>query len=446
MRRGARDLGPPPVPRFASEEHRLDDPHAFDHGGASAAPAPDGWGEAAPAAPSDEAAAAQAHDATQGHDTADAHEGWAEPEPTAHDQPAADPLHAGSEDELAPHAPWSSDNGADADVADAEATRVEDVPAHEADGDLGPPAPFFAPGAAPPAPAGNGPVVSPGPGEHTPAPIPRPLDDERGQTLPFWTVETEPRRRRFPRLPRLRRPTLRRPQLRRPTRAGLLRALPIVLLVIGGLLLVEGAVTVLWKEPFSAIIAASSQGALDDELEKLEREAAAQAARSRKEAVAYQRRRAVTLNREAGVGEAVGRLRIKKLGLNEVVVQGTDDTTIQRGPGHYMETPLPGQKGDWTVGIAGHRTTYGAPFRRINELKRGDQIVFSVPYGRFTYEVDRTKIVDAGYTEAMVPKGEDQIVLTACHPLYSAAQRILVYGKLTKSEPRGGARRAAAQP
>jgi len=213
--------------------------------------------------------------------------------------------------------------------------------------------------------------------------------------------------------------------------------------ILGALLLLEGAVTVLWKEPFSALFAAGNQKALGDDLEKLEREEAAQAARSRKEAVAYQRRQAVSLNRDRKAGEAVGRLRIKKLGLNEVVVQGTDDVTIQKGPGHYMETPLPGQKGDWTVGIAGHRTTYGAPFRRINELKRGDQVVFSVPYGRFTYEVDDTKIVDAAYTKAMVPKGEDKIVLTACHPLYSAAQRILVYGKLKKSEPLGGARRAA---
>ncbi len=219
-----------------------------------------------------------------------------------------------------------------------------------------------------------------------------------------------------------------------------------VLLAVGGLLLVEGAVTVLWKEPFSAIFAAQTQQSLGNDLEALERESAARAARSRKEAVQYQRRRAVALNREVSASEAIGRLRIKKLGLNEVVVQGTDEeVSLKKGPGHYMETPLPGTKGDWTVGIAGHRTTYGAPFRRINELKRGDNILFTVPYGRYTYEVEQTKIVDDSYAEAMVPKGEDMIVLTACHPLYSAAQRILVYGKLKKSEPRGGARRAARQ-
>jgi sortase A len=220
-----------------------------------------------------------------------------------------------------------------------------------------------------------------------------------------------------------------------------MRALPIVLLVVGGLLLVEGALTVLWKEPFSAIFTAQTQGALGDDLEKLERESAAQAARSRKEALRYQRRRAVSLNRETDISKPIGRLRVNKIDLNEVVVQGTDeDVSLKKGPGHYTETPLPGQKGNWTVGIAGHRTTYGAPFRNINKLKKGDEIVFSVPYGRYTYEVNQTKIVDAGYTSAFVPKNDDQIVLTACHPLYSAAQRILVYGKLKKTEPRGAAR------
>jgi sortase A len=95
------------------------------------------------------------------------------------------------------------------------------------------------------------------------------------------------------------------------------------------------------------------------------------------------------------------------------------------------------------VGIAGHRTTYDAPFRRINELKRGNKIIFTLPHGRFTYSVEKTRIVDAGYQKAFVPQGKDMIVLTACHPLYSAAQRILVYGKLTKTEARGKARRAA---
>ncbi len=258
---------------------------------------------------------------------------------------------------------------------------------------------------------------------------------------------TAARSRRLPRL-QLREgglTRLRRPRPGWPTRAGLMRALPIVLLVIGALLLVEGGLTVLWKEPFSALFAAQTQNALGDDLEKLERDSAAAdaAARSKKATARYQARRAVTLNRDTGVAKPIGRLRVDKIGLNEVVVQGTDEeVALKKGPGHYTETPLPGQRGNWTVGIAGHRTTYGAPFRNINKLKKGDDIVFAVPYGRFTYEVVQTKIVDASYTKAFVPKSDDRIVLTACHPLYSAAQRILVYGKLRTSAPRGGAQGA----
>ncbi len=152
----------------------------------------------------------------------------------------------------------------------------------------------------------------------------------------------------------------------------------------------------------------------------------------------------MTLNRSTGVSQSIGRLKINKIDLNEVIVHGTDEeVSLKKGPGHYTETPLPGQKGNWTVGIAGHRTTYGAPFRHIDRLDKGDEIVFTAPYGRFTYEVDQTRIVDDSYTNAFVPKGEDKIVLTACHPVYSAAQRILVYGKLKKSEPLGQARRPA---
>jgi sortase A len=268
---------------------------------------------------------------------------------------------------------------------------------------------------------------------------------EDGHALPFPVVVPEPpKRRRFSLRRRSEPSEPRRPLLRRPTRAGLLRALPFVLLTIGALLLLEGALTVLWKEPISALLTAQGESALEDDLERKEQEAAAEAARNRKQMARYQARRAVELNRTAGTSEALGRLRIPKIGLNKVVVQGTDEAvSLKKGPGHYTETPLPGRTGNWTVGIAGHRTTYGAPFRRINELKKGNKIVFAVPYGRFTYEVEKTKIVDAGYTQAFVPQGKDKIVLTACHPLYSAAQRILVYGRLKTTEPAGGGKRVA---
>lgn len=214
---------------------------------------------------------------------------------------------------------------------------------------------------------------------------------------------------------------------------------------MGGLLLVEGALTAFWKEPLSALFAARTQQALGEDLEALERASAAEAveaARSRKKTLQYQHRRAVRLRREVGVGEPIGRLRIDKFDLDTVVVNGTDEeTSLKSGPGQQPETPLPGQKGDWTSGIAGHRTTYGAAFRHIDKIEKGDDIVYTLPYGRYTFEVEKTRIVDAAYTRAFEPQGSDKIALYACHPVYSAAQRILIYGKLRKSEPRGAARR-----
>jgi len=264
-------------------------------------------------------------------------------------------------------------------------------------------------------------------------------------TMPFPVAPTEePKRLR--RLPFLRRrtPSSAQPATTPPSgRSRLMRALPITLVAIGVLLLAEAAVTVLWKEPISALLTARGQSALGNDLEKMEREASAEAAKNRAQMVKYQQQAAVKLKRSADPGDPLGRLRIPKTGLNMVVVQSTDEASLQKGPAHYTETPLPGQKGNWTVGIAGHRTTYEAPFRHNDNLKRGNKIFFTLPYGRFTYEVTKTRIVDAGYKKAFVPQGRDMLVLTACHPLYSAAQRILVYGKLVKTEARGKAKKVA---
>jgi len=115
------------------------------------------------------------------------------------------------------------------------------------------------------------------------------------------------------------------------------------------------------------------------------------------------------------------------------VVEGTDTGDLRKGPGHYPETPLPGERG--TVGIAGHRTTYGAPFRTIDKLRRGDAIVVDMTYGRFVYRVEKTRIVEP--TEVSVKRRVDheRLILSACHPLYSAAQRIVVFARLRERGP-----------
>ena len=113
--------------------------------------------------------------------------------------------------------------------------------------------------------------------------------------------------------------------------------------------------------------------------------------------------------------------------------------SLAKGPGHYSGTALPGQPG--TTGIAGHRTTYGAPFRHIDALRRGDAITVTMPYGRFVYRVEGLKIVkpsDAAVLQSATAT-TPRLVLTACHPLYSAAQRIVAVARLVSATPRGAA-------
>jgi sortase A len=133
------------------------------------------------------------------------------------------------------------------------------------------------------------------------------------------------------------------------------------------------------------------------------------------------------LDRKITSGDAIGRIVIPRIGLSKVMVQGTTTDVLPKGPGHYPDTPLPGAPG--TVGIAGHRTTYGAPFHDINELRKGDKIELKMPYGTVTYAVEETKIVLPTATWVTDRKSYDRLVLTACHPLYSASHRIAVFAR-----------------
>ena len=99
---------------------------------------------------------------------------------------------------------------------------------------------------------------------------------------------------------------------------------------------------------------------------------------------------------------------------------------------------MPGLPG--TVAIAGHRTTYLAPFRNINELHKGDRIALEMPYANFTYRVQGVRIVSPSEYSVVRRVGYDRLVLTACHPLYSAAQRIVVFARQVGVQARGAAR------
>jgi sortase A len=220
-----------------------------------------------------------------------------------------------------------------------------------------------------------------------------------------------------------------------------LRTLSVVLIVAGALLLLDAAVTVLWQEPLSALYASLRQNALGDDLKRLETRRIARIEVKALERLRTERRRLTFLARaergRADPGDAIGRIQIPKLGADFVVVQGTEGGDLRDGPGHYVSTPLPGEPG--TVAIAGHRTTYLAPFRDVDELKHGDPIRLRMPYGDFTYQVERTRIVAPDATWVMRRIGYDRLVLTACHPLYSAAQRIVVFARQVRVLPRGRA-------
>jgi sortase A len=221
-----------------------------------------------------------------------------------------------------------------------------------------------------------------------------------------------------------------------------LRALSTVLIIAGVLLIADAGITLAWQEPISAIYARITQDRLGDDLRARERAQPTQLELRALAQLRTERRRiaflARALRRDVKRGDALGRLRIRKIGSSFVVVQGTDGTSLQKGPGHYPDTSMPGLPG--TVAIAGHRTTYLAPFRHINDLHKGDRIELEMPYARFTYVVEKTRIVSPSQYSVVKAVGYDRLVLTACHPLYSAAQRIVVFARQVGVAARGAAR------
>lgn len=223
----------------------------------------------------------------------------------------------------------------------------------------------------------------------------------------------------------------------RRRRGPVRRAALAAALLIGVLLVTDGILTITWQEPYTAWRASRTQDALRDDLAGLQRTFADAPRLQRESDAARMHRLAVALLRDRKPGQAVGRLEIPKIGLKTVVVQGTGTDDLKKGPGHYSTTLLPGLRG--TVGLAGHRTTYGAPFRHIDDLHRGSRIIMKMPYGTFTYRVIGTEITTADDTASLRPRrNEQRLVLTACHPLYSAAQRIVVSARLVSSRPTAG--------
>lgn len=132
-------------------------------------------------------------------------------------------------------------------------------------------------------------------------------------------------------------------------------------------------------------------------------------------------------------GGAIDHLVIPKIGVDKFVVEGVSESDLRRGPGHYPNTPMPGQVGN--SAIAGHRTTYGAPFFDLNELAPGDDIFLTDTSGqRFDYKVTSNKVVGPSDTSVLDPTPFAQLTLTTCNPRFSASTRLIVFARLAANE------------
>jgi sortase A len=219
------------------------------------------------------------------------------------------------------------------------------------------------------------------------------------------------------------------------------------LIALGALILIDAGVTVVWQEPVTALYAMVQQEELSGSLEKLDRATPSPVVAERLALLHDRDARVALLARElehtAPQGSAVGRLVIPSIGASYAVVKGTSTADLEEGPGvysrsEYPQSMFPGLGG--VTAIAGHRTTFLAPFRHIDELHNGDRISIKMPYARFAYVVQRTRIVGPKDVRAVLyPGGGTRLVLSSCNPPFSAAQRILVYARLTSVTPLGAA-------
>ncbi len=229
-----------------------------------------------------------------------------------------------------------------------------------------------------------------------------------------------------------------------------MRTASTILLVLGIAVLSDVAGTLIWQEPLSSIWARIQQDSLAGQVARVERSAPTP---SEAHALAHLHTNAQrlallaqALRKTTPIGSGVGRIGIPSLGVSYLLVNGTDTASLVKGPGIYPQTPFPGAPG--TTAVAGHRTTFLAPFRNIDRLRPGQLIRIQMPYGDFSYAVTRTRIVDPTDFSVIRPVGYQQLVLSACDPPFSAAKRIIIFARLVHRGVRGRAfpHAAAAAP
>ena len=221
--------------------------------------------------------------------------------------------------------------------------------------------------------------------------------------------------------------------LRRP-----MRLFGTVLIAVGVLTLAWVVVVWRWEDPFTAIETYISQRHLHASYDRRSvtftrtlpppaKDGAGAWREAAKAAHAYD----ATLS----PGGAVGRLRIGRLGLDIYVVEGTDHESLKKGPGHYTDSGLPGE--GRLIYVAGHRTTYLAPFAHINDIRNGDYMTLEVPYGTFEYRAVRHYIVPSNDLAVLRNRGKEILRLQACHPRFFATHRYIVDAALVSFTPAG---------
>jgi sortase A len=218
----------------------------------------------------------------------------------------------------------------------------------------------------------------------------------------------------------------------------ILRVVGTVMAVGGVGLLVWVVVVWRWQDPFTALYTTWKQHQLADSYDHRAADFRAPTLKSGASLAAATeeiRKQARRYRLSSERGQAVGRIRVPRLGLSMVVVDGTDHDSLTKGPGLDRRTYMPGE--GQLIYIAGHRTTYLAPFAHIERMRSGDFVSLEVPYATFRYRVYTHRIVAADDLAVLRSSGREIVELQACHPRFFASERYIVYARLVRIEPRG---------
>ena len=220
----------------------------------------------------------------------------------------------------------------------------------------------------------------------------------------------------------------------------LLRLSGTLMVVAGCLLLVWTVLVWRWQDPFTALYTRWQQRDLAQEYEQrvdsfAQRAPTPVVKKPTSPVVIAEQARRYRLG--LGEGDAIGRLKIPKLDLNMIVVNGTETNTLKKGPARHRKTYLPGE--GKLIYIAGHRTTYSAPFSDIDDLERGDRVRLELPYATVEYAIRGHRIVEAHELSVLRSRGREELALQACWPRFFASHRYIAYARPVRVIPRSGA-------